>query len=75
MGSDQRTMRVVGSIVDLGRQLGLQITAEGVETRQELEQLADLGCDAVQGFLFARPMSEHRLQHWLAGRSDKLGTR
>ncbi|MDX6624776.1 MAG: hypothetical protein QOE75_2708 [Solirubrobacterales bacterium] len=65
MGSDQRTMRVVGSIVDLGRQLGLQITAEGVETHQELEQLADLGCDAFQGFLFARPMSEHQLQQWL----------
>jgi EAL domain-containing protein (putative c-di-GMP-specific phosphodiesterase class I) len=75
MGSDQRTMRVVGSIVDLGRQLGLQITAEGVETRQELEHLALLGCDAVQGFLFARPMSEHGLQQWLAGQSDKLGTR
>jgi EAL domain-containing protein (putative c-di-GMP-specific phosphodiesterase class I) len=36
-----------------------------VETHQELEQLADLGCDAFQGFLFARPMSEHQLQQWL----------
>jgi EAL domain-containing protein (putative c-di-GMP-specific phosphodiesterase class I) len=66
MGSDQRTMRVVRSIVDLGRQLDLRITAEGVETREELEQLARMGCDAVQGFLFAQPMTAHLLQQWLA---------
>jgi EAL domain-containing protein (putative c-di-GMP-specific phosphodiesterase class I) len=66
MGSDQRTMRVVRSIIDLGRQLDLRITAEGVETREELEQLARMGCDAVQGFLFAQPMAAHHLQQWLA---------
>ncbi|HEX4730070.1 MAG TPA: EAL domain-containing protein [Solirubrobacterales bacterium] len=74
MGSDQRTMRVVRSIVDLGRQLGLRITAEGVETPEELEQLAAMGCDAVQGFLLARPMTEQQLQQWLAARADTIGT-
>jgi EAL domain-containing protein (putative c-di-GMP-specific phosphodiesterase class I) len=69
MESDQRTRRVVDSIVDLGRQLGLQITAEGVETPQELEQLETMDCDAVQGFLLARPMTEHQLRQWLATRS------
>jgi EAL domain-containing protein (putative c-di-GMP-specific phosphodiesterase class I) len=72
MGSDQRTMRVVRSIVDLGRQLDLRITAEGVETREELEQLARMGCDAVQGFLFAQPMTAHHLQQWLAAGNGRM---
>jgi EAL domain-containing protein (putative c-di-GMP-specific phosphodiesterase class I) len=66
MGSDQRTLRVVRSIVELGRQLDLRITAEGVETREELEELTRMGCDVVQGFLLAQPMSAHDLQQWLA---------
>jgi EAL domain-containing protein (putative c-di-GMP-specific phosphodiesterase class I) len=72
MGSDQRTVRVVRSIVDLGRQLDLRITAEGVETREELEQLTRMGCDAVQGFLFAQPMTAHHLQQWLAARNGRV---
>jgi EAL domain-containing protein (putative c-di-GMP-specific phosphodiesterase class I) len=66
MGSDQRTLRVVRSIVDLGRQLDLRITAEGVETPEELEELTRMGCDVVQGFLLAQPMSAHDLRQWLA---------
>jgi EAL domain-containing protein (putative c-di-GMP-specific phosphodiesterase class I) len=72
MGSDQRTVRVVRSIVDLGRQLDLRITAEGVETREELEQLARMGCDAVQGFLLAQPMTAHHLQQWLAAGNGRV---
>ena len=43
------------SIVELSRKLGLTVTAEGVETKDELEFLRKIQCDQAQGFFFARP--------------------
>jgi EAL domain-containing protein (putative c-di-GMP-specific phosphodiesterase class I) len=43
-------------VVDLGRQLGLRVIAEGVETADQRKALLALGCEAGQGFHFARPM-------------------
>ena len=50
---DART--IVNAIVNLGHNLGLQVTAEGVETRQQLAALQALECDQLQGYLFGRP--------------------
>jgi diguanylate cyclase (GGDEF)-like protein len=47
---------IVRAIVELAHALGLHVTAEGVETAQQHEALRALGCDSMQGFLFARPM-------------------
>jgi len=49
--------RLIGSIVEIGRSLGIEIIAEGVETRQHAEILADLGCHTLQGYGLARPMN------------------
>ncbi len=43
-------------IVSLARWMNLSVVAEGVETREQLERLREIGCDYVQGYLFARPM-------------------
>jgi diguanylate cyclase (GGDEF)-like protein len=47
--------KIVKAIVSLSRSLGLQTTAEGIETAEVLERLAQLGCDTGQGDLFGRP--------------------
>jgi diguanylate cyclase (GGDEF)-like protein len=52
-------------IVTMGRTLGLATVAEGVETDAQASRLRDLGCDAGQGFLWARPMSLAALEAWL----------
>jgi len=63
--------RLVGSLIDIGRSLGIKVVAEGVETFAQADILRDLGCDILQGYAFARPMSagalEERLRsaHWL----------
>ena len=49
---------LVGAVVELGHALGLTVTAEGVETQAQLDQLRALGCDAAQGYLFGRPVPE-----------------
>lgn len=47
---------IAGAIMDLARGLGMTTTAEGVETRGQLETLRSLGCNGVQGYLFSRPL-------------------
>ena len=47
---------IVRAVTKLGGELGMRITAEGVETREQLEQLRIDGCDEVQGFYFSRPV-------------------
>jgi EAL domain-containing protein (putative c-di-GMP-specific phosphodiesterase class I) len=49
-------LEIVRSIIALARSLGMEVVAEGVEQEAQLEQLRDLGCQAVQGFLLARPL-------------------
>jgi diguanylate cyclase (GGDEF)-like protein len=47
---------IVTASIRLAHDLGLRVVAEGVETRQQLERLRELGCDVVQGYLLARPL-------------------
>ena len=49
--------QLVQSIIDIGKSLGIQVLAEGVETMEHAAILKTLGCDALQGYAFARPMS------------------
>jgi diguanylate cyclase (GGDEF)-like protein len=46
---------IVAAIVGMARGLGIPVTAEGIETAEQLELVRALGCDAAQGFLLARP--------------------
>jgi len=59
---------VVRTILALARSFDLTVVAEGVETREELCLLTELGCDEVQGFLLARPMPRAALIQLLASR-------
>jgi EAL domain-containing protein (putative c-di-GMP-specific phosphodiesterase class I) len=56
---------IVRSSVDLARNLGLDVVAEGVETEQTWQHLADLGCDEAQGYYFSRPMPAGDLPTWI----------
>ena len=57
MESDNDSAVIVRAIVDLGHNLGLKVIAEGVETREAKEMLADFGCDDAQGYYFSRPIT------------------
>ena len=56
MEGGRQDCAIVSTIVTLGQNLGLQIVAEGVETSSQLETLKSLGCDAVQGYFFSKPV-------------------
>ena len=65
-GGDDRA--IVGGIIELGHALGLEIIAEGVESRRHLAVLEELGCDRAQGFLWTRPLPGRELANWMGAR-------
>ncbi len=56
LSADIGSLAIVNALVPLAHQLGMQVVAEGVETREQLQQLQDAGCDEFQGFLLYEPM-------------------
>lgn len=63
-GSDRDRNRMVSGVLDLVRALGLRCVAEGIESEEQYQLLAGLGCDTGQGYHIARPMRAEQLaQH------------
>lgn len=65
MHINNRDRIMVTKSIDLGHELGMQVTAEGVETLQQLNFLRNSGCDAAQGYFFSRPLARWDLVRWL----------
>jgi diguanylate cyclase (GGDEF)-like protein/PAS domain S-box-containing protein len=60
-----RNGAIITSITSLAQALGMDTTAEGVETVDELELVRDLGCSQVQGFIYSRPMARAQIDELL----------
>ena len=56
LASNTATTAIVRSVIGLGHELGIRITAEGVETPEQQLWLTEAGCDRLQGYLFSRPL-------------------
>jgi diguanylate cyclase (GGDEF)-like protein len=69
MAEDENDAVIVRSTIDLARNLGLQVVAEGVESAEILAGLESLRCDIAQGFHLSRPLGADQLSVWLAGRA------
>ena len=67
---DENDAIIVKSTIDLAHNLGLQVTAEGVETEEMLKRLSYFNCDIAQGYLIASPMPFAALQKWLLERKQ-----
>ncbi|MEO3384758.1 EAL domain-containing protein [Mesorhizobium sp. CAU 1741] len=60
--------QLVGSIIEIGKSLGIEVLAEGVETMEHARLLRQLGCNALQGYAFARPLSSSDLVEFVQSR-------
>ncbi len=56
--NDGEISTILKTIIDLGHSLNMKVTAEGVETREQLELLREISCDQLQGYLFGHPTTE-----------------
>jgi EAL domain-containing protein (putative c-di-GMP-specific phosphodiesterase class I) len=71
--TEGENVAIVRAIIDLGRHLGLQVVAEGVEDGATWDLLASMHCDLVQGWHLARAMPASELPAWLRTRSKTAG--
>ncbi len=56
---------LVNAIISMAESLNLDVIAEGVETGNQLDIIAQLGCDYVQGYFYAKPMAKEDLISWI----------
>jgi diguanylate cyclase (GGDEF)-like protein len=57
---------IVRATVELGRNLGLRVVAEGVQDRDTFDRLGDFGCDEAQGFYISKPLEPEEFWRWLS---------
>jgi diguanylate cyclase (GGDEF)-like protein len=69
MHVDANDFMIVRATVDLGRNLGLRVVAEGVEDLATFDRLADFGCDEAQGYYISKPLSAIEFTRWLSVRN------
>ncbi len=72
IGRSAKSEAIIRAIVGMAHALGLRTIAEGIETQAQHEFVRSLGCQSVQGFLFARPMPAVTLATWQQAREPAL---
>lgn len=71
--TDADSAAIAATIISMGRQLGLQVVAEGIENKGQLAFLRRHGCDMAQGFFLAKPMSADAFERRFANGGSWLG--
>ena len=64
LATSEHAYFIANTIVTMAHTLNLRVVAEGVETRQQRDLLVQMGCDELQGYLFAKPMRAEELGRW-----------
>lgn len=59
---NERTLLIMKAVIALTKSIGMKAIVEGVETPEQLDILTSIGCDAFQGFYFAKPMTVQELE-------------
>ena len=62
---------ILGTVVRMAKWLGVRVIAEGVETKEQADFLRSIGCDCVQGYLYARPMPEDEYMNMLRREGER----
>lgn len=75
MTTRHEVLEIVRSIVALSHALKIQVTAEGIETLQQINHLRSLGCEFGQGFLFSKPVPVHLAEKMLLREASRLKPR
>ena len=66
LGKDVQDTAIVRTVIDLAHTFGMEVVAEGVESKKQAQQLKKLGCDMAQGYYFAKPMPPQETLTFLA---------
>lgn len=72
--TDNKTKLLVGSMIEMGHNLGYKVIAEGVEIQEQFNELKRLGSDISQGYLFSRPVNPEQVSVLLSNNSEALNS-
>ena len=72
--SSEKARVIVQAVIQLIKGVGCEVVAEAVETAAQVDILRAMGCDTVQGFIFAKPMFEEEFLAWI-GNADRKGAK
>jgi len=72
--TNEGDMKLVRSIISIGKELDLEVVAEGVETKEQLEFLRSIGCDQIQGFYFSKPLAPADFENFVANWPKQAGS-
>jgi PAS domain S-box-containing protein/diguanylate cyclase (GGDEF)-like protein len=61
----EKMQKMIKGMIQFGQSLDFQVTAEGVETKEQLELLRAMECNSIQGYIISRPMNAQELEQWL----------
>lgn len=75
VASEAESKAVIRAVIELGHSLNMRITAEGVETQEQLDRIRAKGCDEVQGFLVSKALPPQELSAFLKSLAAKLDLR
>src|SRR5690606_1994531 len=70
VATNEKDLHIVKVIIELARAFGMHVVAEGVDSEENLQIIAGLGCNSAQGFYIARPMRSDLVASWI----DKVGS-
>ena len=73
ISTDPKETAIVTAVIGMAQSLNLVVVAEGVETREELEFLSNLGCDEAQGYYFSRPVAAAAFPRLLSDAATRQG--
>ncbi|HWH18573.1 MAG TPA: bifunctional diguanylate cyclase/phosphodiesterase [Allosphingosinicella sp.] len=68
--ASESSRTIVAAVIHLIHGLGMEVVAEGVERKEQIDVLRAIGCDVFQGHVFAEAMTEAELFEWIAGRGE-----
>ena len=63
----ERGQSIINTVMETSKKLGINVVGEGVNDKSQAKLLRDLGCDMMQGFVFAEPLPEHEYEEYAYG--------
>jgi diguanylate cyclase (GGDEF)-like protein/PAS domain S-box-containing protein len=75
LGQETSSLSLLQAIIAMGRSLGIEVIAEGVETALQLKTLCEEGCGQIQGFFLGRPAPAEDLQHYFTSSPAEMGSK
>ena len=73
LASDDKQQGIVSAIVELAKQLGLHVVAEGVEEEEQIQLLRGFDCDEAQGYFYSPPLEEEEFRGFVRNHSPFAG--